>query len=342
LPRPAAAHACLLALILAEAAVVLPVQAQTPDLTLDVPGDPIATFAQQQAMGSYALPTAPARQGVVAVIIGEGQVTRAAFRIDTGGLSSLQLIAPLRAQLQQAGFSVVLDCAAAACGGFDFRFGTEVIAPPDMHVDLGDFHFLSARRDGDQPELVGILSSRTATAGFVQIIRVGPRLDAPLTQPGTAALVPGGLLRAPDAPMPDAPVPDAIAAAPLDIDGFAARLEGNGSLVLDGLAFPTGSAQLAEDDFPGLRALADYLLANPDRQVALVGHTDSEGSLDGNIALSRRRAGSVLERLAARYGVPRSQMEAQGMGYLAPRASNLTPQGREQNRRVEVIVTSTN
>jgi len=73
-----------------------------------------------------------------------------------------------------------------------------------------------------------------------------------------------------------------------------------------------------------------------------VGHTDAEGSLDGNIALSRRRAASVLERLVTAYQVDRRQMEAQGMGYLAPIASNLTEEGREANRRVEVIVTSTN
>ena len=87
--------------------------------------------------------------------------------------------------------------------------------------------------------------------------------------------------------------------------------------------------------------LGAYLLANPDKTVALVGHTDAEGSLAGNIALSQRRAASVLERLVSVYGVPRSQMEAEGVGYLAPRLSNLTEEGRRKNRRVEVIMTST-
>jgi OOP family OmpA-OmpF porin len=49
----------------------------------------------------------------------------------------------------------------------------------------------------------------------------------------------------------------------------------------------------------------------------------------------------VLERLAGQYGVARSQLEAEGMGYLAPVATNLTPEGREVNRRVEVILLST-
>ena len=79
----------------------------------------------------------------------------------------------------------------------------------------------------------------------------------------------------------------------------------------------------------------------PARTVARVGHTDSAGGLDGNIALSKQRAGSVLERLVSDYGVSRLQLEAEGMGYLAPVATNLTEDGRNANRRVEVIITST-
>jgi outer membrane protein OmpA-like peptidoglycan-associated protein len=63
--------------------------------------------------------------------------------------------------------------------------------------------------------------------------------------------------------------------------------------------------------------------------------------LNGNIALSKKRAEAVLETLVSDFNVPRAQMDAQGMGYLSPIASNLTAQGREANRRVEVIVTST-
>jgi OOP family OmpA-OmpF porin len=74
--------------------------------------------------------------------------------------------------------------------------------------------------------------------------------------------------------------------------------------------------------------------------VALVGHTDSSGTLGGNIALSKQRAGSVLERLVSDYGANRRQLEAEGMGYLSPIANNLTETGREANRRVEVIITS--
>jgi OOP family OmpA-OmpF porin len=63
--------------------------------------------------------------------------------------------------------------------------------------------------------------------------------------------------------------------------------------------------------------------------------------LAGNIALSKRRAGSVLERLVTDYAASRQQLEAQGMGYLSPIQNNRTIEGREANRRVEAIITST-
>ena len=75
--------------------------------------------------------------------------------------------------------------------------------------------------------------------------------------------------------------------------------------------------------------------------MVLVGHTDAEGALEGNIALSKRRATAVMERLVSVYGVEAAQVSADGVGFLSPLASNLTADGRAQNRRVEVVLTST-
>jgi len=99
------------------------------------------------------------------------------------------------------------------------------------------------------------------------------------------------------------------------------------------------SASLCQE-YETLTTLANYLKAQPNRKIALVGHTDAEGSLQGNIALSRQRARAAMQRLIE-LGVPRAQLEAEGVGYLAPMANNLTEEGRTQNRRVEAILTST-
>ena len=108
--------------------------------------------------------------------------------------------------------------------------------------------------------------------------------------------------------------------------------------MLDGLDFATGSAELAPGGDAALLALAAYLTSHPARRVALVGHTDAQGPLDANIALSKRRAQAVADRLVAAHGVSRAQLRAEGMGWLAPLATNLTPEGREANRRVEAVV----
>ncbi len=94
-------------------------------------------------------------------------------------------------------------------------------------------------------------------------------------------------------------------------------------------------------DFASLTGLAAYLAANPDARVTIVGHTDATGALDGNVVLSRRRAQSVVDRLVQDYGVAAGRLSAEGAGYLAPRASNLTEAGRAENRRVEAILTPT-
>jgi outer membrane protein OmpA-like peptidoglycan-associated protein len=295
-----------------------PVTAQT----LPLPDSAILVVDETEAAGTYDLPVAPWADGFLPTDQGGGQVTRQVWQIPLGEITTEQLIEPIRGLLAAEGFDLPLDCATESCGGFDFRFAIDVLPPPAMHVDLGDFRFLAARKEGQR---IGILISRTSRGAFVQIIRVGPA-DDDFAVADTA----------PD-PRPAAqPVPQPVATGDL-----AATLEGEGHAVLADLVFQTGSAQLGDGPFASLQALADYLIANPNRRVALVGHTDAEGSLEANIALSRRRAASVLERLVTDYGVPRQQMEAEGMGYLAPLAPNTTAEGRDRNRRVEVILTST-
>jgi len=307
-----------IALALAQAGAA-PAAAQV----LDLPGNAELTLETETAAGSYDLPIGGWSDGAVPVVPVEGAVTRQAWRIPVAGLATLEVVAPLRRQLRAAGYEVLFECATDSCGGFDFRFSTEVLPAPHMYVDLGNYRFLAARREGEAgAEAVSLMVSSNTREGYVQVIRA----------------VPAGA-SAPSLAQASAPV--VRRDVPRDLGAFGAELEQEGRVVLTDLSFATGSAQLGAGPYASLSALAGYLAANPDRRVALVGHTDSEGSLDGNITLSRRRAGSVLERLVETHGTRRAQLDAQGMGYLAPLASNLTAEGREANRRVEVIITST-
>jgi len=235
------------------------------------------------------------------------------------------LMQPLRTQLVAMGFEPIFECETMGCGGFDFRFATEVLPEPRMHVDIGDFRFLSAARTGtDGRDVVGLMVSRSASKGFVQLTRAvadtGPALFA-ATNKASAGLDPF--------------------VAPVVETGAMSQLLTSGAVVLEGLDFGTGAADLTEGRYPSLAALAEWLQQNPDKTVALVGHTDASGGLDGNIVISKRRAASVRVRLIEVYAIPPTQIEAQGVGYLSPIASNLTEEGRQKNRRVEAILTST-
>jgi outer membrane protein OmpA-like peptidoglycan-associated protein len=107
------------------------------------------------------------------------------------------------------------------------------------------------------------------------------------------------------------------------------------------LQFASGSADLTEDtDRERLQALAAWLDDYPDLQVRVIGYTDASGGEDANQALSAERAEAVREALIAS-GVSPEQLNAEGRGEQEPIAENATPEGREQNRRVELLLEAT-
>ena len=95
-------------------------------------------------LDSYALPTGPFAETGLPVRRMEGRVDRQTWRISGAGLTTLQILAALRKQVLAAGYEIVFECNDVDCGGFDFRFATEVVPAPDMHVDVRNYRFLSA------------------------------------------------------------------------------------------------------------------------------------------------------------------------------------------------------
>lgn len=163
------------------AALVLfcPVAAQAQGLAL--PGNATLEAEVFVQSGSYRLPTGVFDGAAVPSDTMDGAVIHQAWRVGSGGLTTLQLISPLQDQLEAQGYDILLSCDTDACGGFDFRFGTDVLPPPEMYVDLGDFRFVSARRGTD--EAVSILVSRSPRAGFIQIITMGSEAVASTSAP---------------------------------------------------------------------------------------------------------------------------------------------------------------
>lgn len=107
------------------------------------------------------------------------------------------------------------------------------------------------------------------------------------------------------------------------------------TLVLEGVSFETGSANLTGQSHTTLDRVARALLGNPDIRVEVAGYTDNRGGAATNLRLSQARASAVRAYLIAR-GVPGYQLTSRGFGAANPIASNATAAGRSRNRRVEL------
>jgi outer membrane protein OmpA-like peptidoglycan-associated protein len=101
--------------------------------------------------------------------------------------------------------------------------------------------------------------------------------------------------------------------------------------------FASGKAMLLPGAQTSLNQVADALKDQPTATITVEGHTDSTGSDVTNMALSQARAESVGNYLVSR-GVPKEQVTTTGLGPSRPVAENTTPEGRANNRRVEIIV----
>ncbi|MFY0311476.1 OmpA family protein [Leisingera sp. D0M16] len=278
---------------------------------MTLPSGAAAVSERVTALGVYQLPVGLEASDEVPSQRFEGRISRRTWRLE-GNSTVLEILAPMREQLLAQGYEVLLDCAARDCGGFGFRFGIEVVPAPDMMVDISRYHFLSAAKNG---QAVSILVSRAGGTAYVQMITVQPpAAQAPVVKPAA------------EAPAPVRPVE------------LAKVLEVRGHAVLTDLVFESGSTRLRKGRYGSLKQLAGFLAANPQYRLLLVGHTDTVGSQEQNAGISERRAQSVKERLTEAYGADEARIDVAGAGFLAPIASNLLPEGREANRRVEAVL----
>ena len=211
-----------------------------------------------------------------------GAVTHTAFQSNVASKPDVVAAALLK-QLIAQGYTLGLQCADQACGGYDFRFALPIMMPPAMYVDLGNYTFLSAYKGKGQA--VWILVSRSLNNTHMQMTRVRPTGDIDVK---FSAL-----------PIPKSP------------DQLLGQLAETGHFILSDLSFEAGSANLNDDTFPSLLALAQFLGENLDQSVVLVGHTDSSGSPDKNLELSRQRASGRTVHVAR--AIPRHHARARGI-----------------------------
>jgi outer membrane protein OmpA-like peptidoglycan-associated protein len=110
---------------------------------------------------------------------------------------------------------------------------------------------------------------------------------------------------------------------------------------LGSVLFATNKSNLNENARNSVNELTAYLQDHPTRNIRIEGYTDSTGSKKYNQSLSIRRAKSVEDALL-KAGIDKSRMQAKGYGLQFPVATNKTVDGRQLNRRVEVVISDKN
>ncbi len=129
-----------------------------------------------------------------------------------------------------------------------------------------------------------------------------------------------------------------LASARQELAELQAKKTARGTIVtLGSVLFSTGRAELLPGAERSVDRLARYLSENEEKTVLIEGHTDSTGSDTTNLRLSQDRADSVRIALITR-GVDADRIVATGLGSSRPVASNSTAEGRQQNRRVEIVI----
>lgn len=123
----------------------------------------------------------------------------------------------------------------------------------------------------------------------------------------------------------------------IDAELIKNKIEIEGKIAIYGIYFDTGKSVVKTESTPALEQIAVFLKDHPNINCWIVGHTDSDGSFEVNSKLSLDRATAIKLELETTYGITPGRLFAEGVGPLAPAASNTTEEGKKQNRRVELV-----
>ena len=111
----------------------------------------------------------------------------------------------------------------------------------------------------------------------------------------------------------------------------------DGRVATHGILFDTGSDRIRGESKPTLDLIGQMLNQHADLKLMIEGHTDNVGSATSNQTLSDKRAAAVRQFLVSTYHIDGSRLTSKGLGATKPAVSNDTPEGRQQNRRVELV-----
>lgn len=115
------------------------------------------------------------------------------------------------------------------------------------------------------------------------------------------------------------------------------QLMADGKVVTQGILFASGSDVIDPESTPTLKEIGTMLKDHADLKLSIEGHTDNVGDDASNLDLSKRRAAAVKTYLIEKYSIGADRLSTEGYGETKPVGTNDTPEGRQNNRRVELI-----
>ena len=121
------------------------------------------------------------------------------------------------------------------------------------------------------------------------------------------------------------------------VDDVRSKILKEGKYSTNAILFSANSAVILPQSATTIKEIADILKENPSLKLIVIGHTDSDGSKENNLLLSKQRATAVKNELVKKYGILENRLDTDGKGDSDPVEDNATAAGKSQNRRVEFL-----
>jgi len=268
-----------------------------------------------------------AKNGALVVDSLEGRVTN---RVYWGpkGTGAIDVFRNYQSALKDAGFDIVYQCEEAQCKRDKTQEKMVRWVQKQQWKGEGASDFYIIRMFEYKPGFQYIHASKQGPGGpvHVQVALRAADLDGHSAQ------------RVQQFVQIVEPVTVALGKVSVDAQAIGAALKREGRIALYGILFDTNQAVIKPESAAALEQMAQALRDDNALNVYIVGHTDSQGGLDANLALSRRRAEAVVDALRTRYGIAASRLQGHGVASLSPVGNNVAEDGRARNRRVEMVV----
>jgi outer membrane protein OmpA-like peptidoglycan-associated protein len=251
----------------------------------------------------------------------EGKYTRIGY-VFAKDRSGLEVFRNYQAAIAKAGLKVIYSCEKDACGKLQSYYNSSYLLR-DGFLNSSDFKNAFNAGLGEPRYLVAKGTQPDGTVVHVAVLVAPPLRDY---FGGVSLQIVEGK------PMETDKVTTALNASDM-----AKSIAMEGKVAVYGVYFDTDKTAVKPESKEALAEMAKLLQQDKNLKVHIVGHTDNQGSPAHNMDLSQKRAESVVKTLATDYRIDAKRLSAKGVGSYAPVASNDAEQGREKNRRVELV-----